>query len=647
MERIPNQPRLLNSGDDDTNVSAQGMQDSATPYITILEHMPASVLALDMQWRIIYLNHQAEAFLQKTRAELLGRTIWEAIPKAQETPFLQCCQQASTTGNVVSFEQLFPLLNRWFVVSVYPSEESICIYFQDITERKHAEERLKESEKHFRSLIEHNADGMTLTDANGIMTYVSPSTIHLAGYFPDELIGHRIFERKVYPDNGEETNRFLARVFEEPGKSHLLEYCTTHRDGTLLWLEAIGINLLHEPNVEAIVWNFRDITQRKQLTEAVAKAKEQLEAILHNVADGILVADSSGSVVYVNDVAARTFGFPSAVAMLAAPEASLDEIFSRFVIWDVWGSIMPFEEQPIVEALQGKKAQALIQYQDTVTDQGHWIIVKAQPIVDKEGQVQFVVSVSTDITEQKEFEERRDEFIVSVSHELRTPLTAVFGFLELLRDYRERLDPAKQAQFLERALENCLELKHLINSMLDVLHTGAATHPMRLERLVVSECVREVLAQFDLDAKQAHALTVQIPEDITVWADKLYFKQVLRNLLSNAFKYVPQQTSILLSATHRDDSSQTILSTPQVCICVQDDGPGIPLAEQSKLFQKFKRLKRDLTGSVRGTGLGLFICKQLVELMEGHIWVESSGRAGEGSRFCFTLPENEELTPSE
>ena len=333
MELIPKQPLLLDNGDNEHRVSEQVLQGSAIPYITILEHMPESVLALDMQWRIIYLNQQAESFLRKTRAELLGHTIWEAIPKAQDTPFFQCCQQARTTGKAASFEQLSPVHDMWFEVSVYLSEEGICIYFQDITHRKHAEERLQQSEKHYRSLIEHNADGIALADAKGIITYVSPSTTHIEGYLPDELVGHRLFQSMVHPDDREAARSMLARVFEGPGKSHIVEFRGRHKNGTFRWLEAIGINLLHEPSVEAIVWNFRDITQRKQLTEEVAKAKEQLEAILRNVADGILVADPSGNVVYVNDAAARTFGFPSAATMLAAPQSTLGEIFSQFAIW--------------------------------------------------------------------------------------------------------------------------------------------------------------------------------------------------------------------------------------------------------------------------------------------------------------------------
>jgi signal transduction histidine kinase len=117
-----------------------------------------------------------------------------------------------------------------------------------------------------------------------------------------------------------------------------------------------------------------------------------------------------------------------------------------------------------------------------------------------------------------------------------------------------------------------------------------------------------------------------------VWADSQDLRQVLRNLLSNAFKYSPAGTSVLISATLIPDPPA------QVCISVKDAGPGIPAAELPLLFQRFVRLQRDLSGPVAGIGLGLYISKQLIEAMKGQIWVESSGQTGEGSRFCFTLP---------
>jgi two-component system phosphate regulon sensor histidine kinase PhoR len=150
--------------------------------------------------------------------------------------------------------------------------------------------------------------------------------------------------------------------------------------------------------------------------------------------------------------------------------------------------------------------------------------------------------------------------------------------------------------------------------------------------------VREELERFDPRESQEFALQVDITEQLTVWANGQALRQVLRNLLSNAFKYAPKQTCVGIKATLEEPSLSGSGSVQHVLISVSDTGPGIPPAEQSLLFEKFVRLNRDLSSLIPGSGLGLYISKQLVEAMEGHIWVESSGRAGEGSQFCFTLP---------
>jgi len=285
-----------NDGEEQQSTSAQTVQGSAIPYTTIFEHMPDAFLALDMQGRITYLNHQAELFLQKTRAELLGSLIWETFPKLRASSLFQYCQQARSAGKAVSFEYPSSAVNKWFHVHIYPSEEGVCVYFQDITERKKAEERLHQSEKRFRALIENNADVISLTDANGIIAYVSPSMTRVLGYLPEERVFHH-FQELAHPDDLELPKRILARVLQEPGKSQVTEYRVKHKDGTFHWLEINSMNLLDEPGVEAIVWNYLDIKQRKKLEQEVADEKEQLEVILKNVAAGITVVDTYDSLI--------------------------------------------------------------------------------------------------------------------------------------------------------------------------------------------------------------------------------------------------------------------------------------------------------------------------------------------------------------
>jgi signal transduction histidine kinase len=133
---------------------------------------------------------------------------------------------------------------------------------------------------------------------------------------------------------------------------------------------------------------------------------------------------------------------------------------------------------------------------------------------------------------------------------------------------------------------------------------------------------------------QSHHLDLLIPEHLKVRADRQFFHQILWNLLSNACKYSPPHTTVTVGAQQETGASQQ----ESVCIWVQDAGLGIAPNEIPFLFRKFGRLKRDQAGTVPGAGLGLYICKQLVEAMGGRIWVESSGVVGEGSRFSFTLP---------
>jgi signal transduction histidine kinase len=232
---------------------------------------------------------------------------------------------------------------------------------------------------------------------------------------------------------------------------------------------------------------------------------------------------------------------------------------------------------------------------------------------------------------QVQLNELKDQFLLSVSHELRTPLTVLGGSLELLKDQYERLDPTKRIDLLTLALENYEDLVSLVNRVLDAVIIAGEFPPAQCEVVPVHQFVQEMLTHLDPWDAQGYTFRIQIPEQITVWADPQYLRQVLQNLLDNILKYVPKQTEISIETTQPPPSSP-------VCLSVQDAGPGIPPEEIPLLFEKFVRLKRDLALATRGTGLGLYICKQLMEAMGGQIWVESSGRMGEGSCFRLTLP---------
>jgi signal transduction histidine kinase len=224
--------------------------------------------------------------------------------------------------------------------------------------------------------------------------------------------------------------------------------------------------------------------------------------------------------------------------------------------------------------------------------------------------------------------ELKDQFLLNVSHELRTPLMVLGSSLELLKEYLEPTEA--QAEILTLATANHEELASLVNRVLDAVTVTGELLKVQSEAVPVHQIVQEVLTHLNPRDREAYTFHVEVPSQVTVWADPQYLRQVLRNLIENVVKYVPKQTEI------RIETAQPTPSSP-VCLTVQDAGPGIPAEELPYLFGRFVRLRRDLAGVTRGTGLGLYICKQLVEAMGGHIWVESSGHPGEGSRFCVAL----------
>lgn len=234
---------------------------------------------------------------------------------------------------------------------------------------------------------------------------------------------------------------------------------------------------------------------------------------------------------------------------------------------------------------------------------------------------------------QRKINQLKDDLLTHLGHELRTPLTSMGGYLELLQLQQEHIDASTRAAFLAKVIKSHEELVGMVNTVLHALTVTEEFPPANSEVLSISQVVQEVLENMEPTTVQSQVLQVQVGASIQVWADRQFLRQVLQNLLSNAFKYAPRQTVIGIEATQQD-------TTSPVCVSVQDAGPGIPPDELPLLFEKFVRLKRDRTGRIRGSGLGLFICRQLIEAMNGRIWVESTGVAGEGSRFCFTLPAN-------
>jgi signal transduction histidine kinase len=276
-----------------------------------------------------------------------------------------------------------------------------------------------------------------------------------------------------------------------------------------------------------------------------------------------------------------------------------------------------------------------------------------------------VDATSQALERERELTALKDQFIIYANHELRTPVMTLYNnleVLEMLGEGGEGGDSTTHERALRRALTSGDVVLGLLHSVLDVSALEASQPRIEAQAVALAPLVRAILETFDPrevgepgleeDAYQARAAQVEIPAELVVWADEGRVRQVLVNLVANALKYSDPGTPITISADILDEqrghrSRRTVTAGPHsqrasaagmVRVSVRDMGLGVPPRDASKLFNRFVRLERDIAGPVRGTGVGLYLCRVLVEAMGGRIWVESTGVPGEGSTFSFTLP---------
>ena len=236
----------------------------------------------------------------------------------------------------------------------------------------------------------------------------------------------------------------------------------------------------------------------------------------------------------------------------------------------------------------------------------------------------------------QELDQMKDQFMVTASHELRTPLTAVQGYIELLAQFDDQLPWEQRRDFLQKARRGCDELVVMLGNVMDAsrLEVEAGIRPALLKRVSVQEAVESILVLIEPQITQEQReIYCHMQPHLFALADPARLRQVLMNISVNALKYSLPETPITFRAQAMKDQKE-----PCVVISISDKGKGIAPQDQGQLFQRFVRLESDVNSPVRGSGLGLYISRRLIEAMGGKIWIESKGVPGEGSTFHIQLP---------
>jgi PAS domain S-box-containing protein len=505
-------------------------------------------------------------------------------------------------------------------------------------DRQAANNARRDSERHFRALIENSSDAITLVDAKGTTTSASPAVNRILGYTISEFVGWNSFEF-VHPDDREMTERAFAEIVKQPGKMATRQFRLRHKDGSWRWMEGTSANLLDEPSVRAIVDNFRDITERKQVEEALHESELRLRLFVEYAPAAIAMLDRNMQYLAVSRRWLADYRLGEQQIVGRSHYEIFPEIPERWMEIHrrcLAGAVEKCEEDPFPRA-------------DGSMD---WVKWEIHPWHEKTGGVGGIIMFTEVITERKQAEERLQayaakleqsnrelqDFASVASHDLQEPLRKIQAFGERLKaKCGEALDDHQAREYLERMLNAAARMRTLINDLLAFSRVITKAQPFAPVDL--AEVTREVLSDLEISIEQTGA-RVEVGELPVVEVDSRQIRQLLQNLIGNALKFHrPGEAPVVrISGAITEDGQQREnrnLSTTALCqLRVTDNGIGFDEKYLDRIFNIFEKLHG--RNEFEGTGIGLAICRKIAERHGGSITATS--KPGHGATFIVSLP---------
>ncbi len=533
---------------------------------------------------------------------------------------------------------------------------------RQIAAREELENVLRRSEERFRLLVESVSDyAIYMLDPNGMVESWNSGAARIQGYCTEEALGTHF--GCFYGSEDVLAGRPARDLKAAAENGHVeFEAWLVRKDGTRFWANSV-ISALYEP--DGRIRGFATITKDISETKRAAENRERLSAAIdaqRQLFQAVVEHAPAGIAIYDGESFRIRWANPTYKERLDEPYRSLDITGRRLqdiipgaeqsgvveVFRQVASTGVPhFESERVMTgsrgatywrwsllplAVAGREKPDLMILVVDMTDQ----VAARRKIEDlarelaEERRSLSVINQELDLRnrEVERANRMKSEFLASMSHELRTPLHSIIGFSELLAEQESGELNQKQKRQLDHILRGARHLLSLINDILDLSKIEAGRLELHPERFLALPAISEVLATIEPMASPKHIrIGNEVDPALTVWADRLRFKQILYNLLSNAVKFTPDGGSVSISAAQQEDSIE---------IAVQDNGIGIPLEEQALIFDEFHQAAATTKGVKEGTGLGLAITRRLVEKHGGEIWVDS--KPGSGSRFTFCLP---------
>ncbi len=430
--------------------------------------------------------------------------------------------------------------------------------------------------------------------------------------------------QKEVTDGGDELST-LAMAFTmmvkklKASKEQLQQYTQELEEKVKERTNSLNENVHELENQQKAMLNIlEDINEEKQQSQQQADTLRKFQAAVEQSTELTIFTDPDGKVLWGNAAIDHMTGFSTKEAIGLKAGVLWGKLMDKSWYQELWKTIKTDKKVFNKEILNHRK-----------NGERFTSLLTIYPLLDKDGNVQFFVGTQRDITKEKEVDRMKTDFISLASHQLRTPLSAIKWFLEMLLggDFGKLTD--KQVDAVKNIDESNERMIELVNSLLNISRIESGRIIVEPVPVNFTELIENVVIELSKKVEvKKQSIMKHIDSNIeTISVDPKLIRQVVVNLLTNAIKYSPENTTITVSVSKQED---------HILVGVEDHGYGIPKDEQTKIFERFYRATNVIKKETDGTGLGLYLVKSIIESSGGKVWFES--KEGVGTTFYFTLP---------
>jgi len=610
-------------------------------YRSLLESAGYRVWVVDREGRYLFVNEPVERKLGLKREEILRKTYGDLHSAKDNRDFLERVKRVFG-DEVVTYEYFFPRNRRWSLRTMSPVREpsgeiiAVSILSKDITERKKAEEKLKEYADNLGQLVRERtkeirflsniaasiSQSIMVQDNNRKIVYVNKAFEDMYGYSKEEVIGKPA--SMLAPEGmADEIHCEITRGLEARGYWSG-EILRRRKNGEVFPVQT-SVSYLRNENGK-IIGRFgvsTDITEKKKLENRLQRSEERLRSIFDNVPIGIIMTDEHGNYIEVN------------AAQRKLSRAPREELLRQNYHDQRDRTLQPFFKK----ALQGEAAEHEGWYTTTARGLTYWVRTIFTPIFDHEGKVDGIIILSEDRTERKRLEEQLLEqtrlgsigaTAAMVGHDLRNPLQAIVNNIYLAKKtYDAAPATFKRIATVEGLVErfNAIEDEaQYMNKIVSDLQDYARPLKPELSETNLLQLINEAFST--IPVPETVKVSMMIQHDFPkLMIDPTLMRRVFTNLITNAIQAMPDGGQLTMRLSKTEEAA---------LISIQDTGIGIPGENLPRLFQPL------FTTKAKGQGLGLAVCKRFVEAHGGEVKVES--KIGEGSVFTVRIPLKREVS---